>query len=70
MSTRNSARAGIPDTGRITLLENDVDNVEEAMDHLAEELKSQTKILTGILVAIATASILLAINIGVRGFSG
>ena len=74
MSTRNDQRTHFGDLDRIVLLEQDTDRHERRMDEwekqLMEALKEQneriaghTKTLVGILVAIATAGVLLALNL-------
>ena len=50
---------------RISLLETDMDDVDKAMDRLATELKSTRTVLIGILISLATASLLLAVNVGI-----
>jgi hypothetical protein len=48
-----------------------MDGLEGAMDHLSStvevKLSGITKVLIGILVSVATASILLAVNLAVMG---
>jgi len=48
-----------------------MDGLEAAVDHLATTVEAKmnglTKVLIGILVSVATASILLAINLAVLG---
>lgn len=51
---------------RLALLEGDADRTDDAMEHLKEEMKAQTRILMGVLVAVATSAVMLAINIVVQ----
>ena len=67
MAERRSARRNLyDDHTRITLLEDDADDTDSAIDHLRDEMKAQTRVLMGILVSVATAAVLLAINIVVQ----
>lgn len=74
MATRAVRRGGFDDHTRVTLLEDDIDIVEknverietesEARDgHLEDAIKTNTRVLMGVLVSTATAALLLALNI-------
>lgn len=63
--SRQQERVAFDTATRIALLEHDIDQFEDSMDHLRDELKAMNRILTGILISIATAAVLLAINIAV-----
>ena len=51
---------------RLSLLEHDQDTLESALKELRNELKAMRTVMVGILISIATASVLLAINIVVQ----
>lgn len=61
--TRRGARGVFDVTTRLYLLEGDIDDMEAAMRVMDERLATHTKLLTGILIAVTTASIMLAINV-------
>jgi hypothetical protein len=60
MVSRTDVRREMGELIRITLLENDVDTFESA-------LKTTNKLLFGILVTLTTTSVLLALNVTVKG---
>lgn len=57
---RSEVRATFSDSGRITLLEDD-------MDGLYTKISSMQRILMGVLVSLVTASLLLAVNAIILG---
>lgn len=60
---RTDDRAGFTDDVRLRLLEQDADRSDGQFDRLVGELASLRKVMSGILAAVVTASILLAINV-------
>lgn len=48
---------------RILLLEGDMDRADRRLDSFVSEIKALRQVLTGILVSLATASVLLAVNL-------
>ena len=60
---RFDARKDFGEPTRIKLLEQDVDTLEGAIRDLVNTGHRNQQVLVGILVAVATSSILLAINI-------
>ena len=69
--SRVTERGTFDDPTRLRLLESDLDSMSSALDlafaELTAELEGMRKVLMGILVSAATASILLAINLVVQG---
>lgn len=74
MSNRTQERQGFSDTQRIILLEQDADRIDRHLDQIRDQIEQATKkmgdevkalrgVLTGILVSLATASVLLAVNL-------
>lgn len=63
MTARAEVRRHIDIAGRVALLENDVDTYEK-------DLTSIRKSINGLLIAITTACILLAINAAILGSKG
>lgn len=63
--SRTSERGSFQPDVRVQLLEHDADEFDGALEGLRLELKGMRGLLTGILVSVATAAILLAVNIGV-----
>ena len=62
--SRTQQRAPLfTETQRITLLENDADNFEEALSKQSESLGNIQKLAISILVALVVACILMSINI-------
>lgn len=65
--SRNSVRQAGPDEMRISMLEDDVDRFEAALEaglgEMRKALGENRRIMVGILVSVATAAILLAVNI-------
>lgn len=79
-ATRNARRDGMAVDHRIRLLEGDADDLESAIDRLgdtlgarvnrvAESVDSVRKVLVGMLVSLATATALFALNL-LLGFGG
>jgi len=69
MPTRNprtAERSTFPDPIRIQLLEQDADEADASWEALRVEIAALRQVLVGILVAVTTASILLAVNLVVR----
>ena len=71
MQPRSERWVGLDHETVLRLVVSDMDGLEAAVDHLATTVESKmnglTKVLIGILVSVATASILLAINLAVLG---
>lgn len=65
-STRQKSRELFDTPTRIALLEQDADHAEERDKVLNERFDKLETMIKGILVTLATASILLAINIAVQ----
>lgn len=63
---RTEARASFTDAQRIQLVEMDLDKGDERFNKIAAEVAGFRKILTGILISMATASVLLALNLAVQ----
>ncbi len=55
---------------RVALAESDLDRNDQGMAHIAAEVKALRNVLVGILVSIATAAVLFAINIAVQAAGG
>lgn len=66
--SRTDRRADFDVETRIALLEDDVDGVEHAAIRLADEVGSLRRVLVGLLIAIASGSVIAAANIvvGIR----
>ena len=64
--SRPQERAGFDPAIRVQLLELDVDNLEAALEAIRQELRGIRNVLVGMLVSLATASILLAISLVVQ----
>lgn len=60
---RLERRRGYDDHTRITLLEDDADAFDNAVGELRDEVRAQSRILMGVLVAVSTGAIIGAINI-------
>lgn len=71
MQPRSEKWRNLDDATVLRLVVSDMDGLESAVDHLATtvdaKLSGLTKVLIGILVSVATASILLAVNLAVLG---
>jgi hypothetical protein len=78
MTTRSQQRKTFPPDVRFDLLDADADQcarqitdlraeLNEAIDALRGELKATRAVLTGLLVAVTTSSIILLINVVVTG---
>jgi hypothetical protein len=63
---RTADRAGYDHQVRLSLVEKDIDQVEEGMSGLRAEIAATRQVLIGILIAVTTASILLAVNLVVK----
>lgn len=61
--SRNESRSSFSDTHRIILLEQDMDDLAE----LRNDMKAIRGILLQVLVGVAVACVMLAINLGVAG---
>lgn len=48
---------------RVVLLEADMDQTDRRLDSFVTEIKALRQVLTGILVSLATASVLLVVNL-------
>lgn len=60
--SRSADRIGFDIPGRLTLLERDADIAEARYKELDERLDGIQKSINGVLVALTTSSILLAVN--------
>lgn len=67
MVTRASDRAGFAEDVRIRLLESDMDQKDDQYEELRNEIKGLQRVMVGMLISLATASILLALNIVLSG---
>ncbi len=65
--SRVTERKGFDEPTRITLLETDEDKNDEEKETIRQELRSMSRIMMGLLVSVATAAILLAINVIIQG---
>lgn len=65
--SRATDRQGMPQATRLSLVERDLDSMEEGMRALDQRLGNLGKILVGMLVSVTTACILLAVNVIVIG---
>lgn len=63
--SRLEERKGFDEPVRITLLESDADKAEEGLEAFRLELRGIRNVLVGLLLSIATAAVLLAINLAV-----
>lgn len=61
--SRSAMRAGFTWEQRVQLAEGDLDEIDSATEGLRKELAATRQVLTGILIAVTTASILLALNL-------
>jgi len=57
-------------TTRLSLLEQDADATDEVLKHLREDIQAQTRILMGVLIAVATSAVMLAVNVVVQAQGG
>lgn len=62
MTTRREARASFADDVRIDLIEDDLDKHDSSFEQFRIEQRKTNQILISILVALVSASILLALN--------
>lgn len=67
---RVAERSGFPIDARLALLEGDADHQEAEMLNVHSELRAINKTLMGVFVALATAAVLLAINVAVGAMAG
>lgn len=65
--TRTEKRKGFDMGVRMSLAEQDLDTQESAMTTLIDESKKGNRLLQGILVALSTGAILLALDLVSRG---
>lgn len=68
--TRSQDRVSYPTDIRLSLLEHDVDVFEEHHGELMARLDAMQRLLIGVLVSVATAAILVAINVAITGIGG
>jgi hypothetical protein len=68
--SRSSERATFTHEVRVQLLEGDMDEHENEMGGLRRELAATRQVLTGILIALTTASLMLAINLVMNVLGG
>jgi len=61
--SRHAARVGFDAGTRINLLETDMDNLESSLGGVKDELRRMSRRLTGVMISLSTASVLLAANI-------
>mgnify|MGYP001569969006 CR=1 FL=1 len=62
---RAQERAGFEMATRMQLVERDLDSIESTMRELTHGQRRSQQILMGVLISVATGSILLAINVAV-----
>ena len=55
---------------RVALLESDMDKDDKEKGAIRDELKGMSRVLMGLLVAVATAAILLAANVALQATGG
>ena len=60
---RTADRAMFSADQRVSLAEGDLDRFDARMDQFVAEIKALRQVLVGILVSLATASVLLAVNL-------
>lgn len=60
---RSERRKGLPQTTRITLVEDDLDTIDDGMNGLNEKLGKIMWAMVGMLISISTASVLLVLNL-------
>lgn len=67
---RTQTRSAFDIPVRLVLIESDMDAVEgdlkDGLDGLRAEIKNLSRVLIGILISLATASVLLAINVVIQ----
>ncbi len=68
--TRVTERKTFDSDTRITLVEGDLDRNDDEKAMLAAKIDTLNRILVGILISVATASVLLAINVIVQRTGG
>ena len=64
--SRRDRRGSLPDTVRLTLVEDDLDTLNEGLDALNEKLGKIMWAMVGILISVTTASVLLVLNLAVN----
>lgn len=65
-ANRTQTRTQFDATTRISLLETDVDEMEEGIRELVAELKRLRITISSFFIALATAAVLLGLNLAVR----
>lgn len=68
--SRITERQAFDSATRMTLVEGDLDKNDELHEHLVAKIDTLNRILVGILISIATAAVLLAINVVVQRAGG
>lgn len=66
MTPRVHDRQTFDEKTRLTLIETDLDQNDDEKEGIRQELKAMRNVLIGILGSLATASVLLAINVIVQ----
>jgi hypothetical protein len=61
--TRSADREGFDLPGRVRLIEGDLDKSDEFFGALRDEIHAVRAILTGVLIAVTTTAIMLAVNL-------
>ena len=64
---RTADRDGFTAPTRIRLIETDLDHIDQRFDDLDARVDGIKNVLTGLLIAIATSAVLLAVNLVVSG---
>ncbi len=64
--SRAAERAGMPDKVRLTLVENDVDELKAHFNRVEERLSKILWAVMAVLTSVTTSAVLLAINLGVK----
>ena len=60
---RTEDRAGFSDDVRLRLVEHDLDRIDDRIDRLVAEIAGLRRVLTGILITLATGTVMLAVNV-------
>lgn len=68
--SRISERETFDEATRLRLMEGDLDRDDEEKDKLASKIDALNRIMIGILISVATAAILLAVNVLVQQAGG
>lgn len=67
LRARSEKRHGFEAAERIRLLEDDMDTAEAVQSRIEGKVDRMTGILTGVLVTLATSTVMLGLNIAIGG---